>query len=73
MRDLADETCTVRLPRGTKAKLVAATGQPFSRLMRFIAIELLAKYQSQGPIVDARRELHADVRATVQQSELPND
>lgn len=40
----ADETVTVRLPKGTAAKLRAATGQPFSTLMRGMALGLLGQY-----------------------------
>lgn len=54
----ADETVTVRLPYGTAAKLRAATGQPFSRLVRFVVLELLKKH---APQEDARKELQAEV------------
>jgi hypothetical protein len=71
-KQTADETVTVRLPKGTARKLVAATGQPFSRLVRFVVLEMLAKYQTEGRMGDAKRELQGDVASVVQSSELPS-
>lgn len=69
----ADETCTVRLPKGAKAQLMAATGQPFSRLLRFIVLELLAKYKAEGKLIEnPKSELRADVASVVSEAELPN-
>lgn len=44
----ADETVTVRLPYGTAAKVRAATGQPFSRVVRWMVNALLTKHASEG-------------------------
>lgn len=66
----ADQTHTIRLPRGAAAKLRAATGQPLSRLVRFIVLELLTKYESEG-VANAKAKLRGDVRETVQRVELP--
>lgn len=45
---LAEETKSVRLPKGTADKLRAATGQPFSRVVRWAVMTLLAKYEAEG-------------------------
>jgi len=43
----ADETVTVRMPKGTADRIRAATGQPFSSLVRYIMLALLDRYESQ--------------------------
>lgn len=58
----ADETVTVRLPQGTAARLRAATGQPFSRLMRFLAMEMLKKYETAA---DAKAQLRSEAASVV--------
>lgn len=60
----ADQTHTIRLPTGTAARLKAATGQPLSRLVRFICMELLRKYEAEqaGNVKD---KVRADVRDAV--------
>lgn len=47
-RPRADETVTVRLPKGTADKLRAATGQPFSRLVRWTMLALLDKHMREN-------------------------
>lgn len=66
----ADSTHTIRLPAGVARKLRAATGQPLSRLFRYIALELVAKYETSSD-VGAVDKVKADVRDTVQQTQLP--
>lgn len=39
----ADETVTVRLPYGTADKMRAASGQPFSKLIRFMCLSYLER------------------------------
>lgn len=67
MPDNADETVTVRLPKGTADKLRAATGQPFSRLVRFLVIALLEKKAAEG--ASARLDAAQDAAAVVNQLE----
>lgn len=67
-KENADETVTVRLPKGTARKLVAATGQPFSRIVRFIVMQMLHNYEAQGKLSeDARDVLRADVAQAAQE------
>jgi hypothetical protein len=40
----ADETVTVRVPIGTAARVRAATGQPFSTIVRWMVVQLLENY-----------------------------
>jgi hypothetical protein len=61
---LADETVTVRLPKGTAAKLRAATGQPFSRLVRFTVMALLEKHTGQSALTDTRVEVSEIVKTS---------
>ena len=42
-----EECCSVRLPVGVKAELVAATGQPFSRIVRFMCMNLLEQKRAE--------------------------
>lgn len=60
----ADQTHTIRLPTGTAARLKAATGQPLSRLVRFICMELLRKYEAEQA-GNAKDKVRADVRDAV--------
>jgi hypothetical protein len=69
----ADETHTVRLRKGDAARLKAATGQPFSRIIRFMVQELLAKYEAEGRLASARDALRGDVNTVVERTELPLD
>ena len=62
----ADSTHTIRLPAGTAAKIKAATGQPLSTLVRFIVMELLAKYELEGR-GSAKAEIRSEVHDVVQQ------
>jgi hypothetical protein len=43
----ADQCVTVRLPHGARDELVAATGQPFSRIVRFMVMELLSRKRAE--------------------------
>lgn len=52
----ADETVTVRLPYGTAAKVRAATGQPFSTIVRWMVVQLLAKHSTDASVKEALRE-----------------
>lgn len=54
----ADETVTVRVPRGTAAKVRAATGQNFSTVVRWMVIQLLDNF--------AAGNVKEDMRETVQ-------
>lgn len=65
----ADQTHTIRLPRGTAARVRAATGQPLSSLVRIILIELLAKYEAEG-MRNVPAEARADVREVVQSTDI---
>lgn len=53
----ADETVSVRLPSGTAAKIRAATGQPFSRLVRWTMLALLEKHKDAAALSDGANEL----------------
>lgn len=65
-RENADETVTVRLPKGAARKLVAATGQPFSRIVRFIVMQMLSNYEAQGRLEsNAKADLQDDVALAV--------
>ena len=61
-RNNADDTVTVRVPSGTADKVRAATGQPFSTVVRWMVMQLLERYASQGNVKEATRE---DVQRTV--------
>lgn len=65
-KENADETVTVRLPKGAAKKLVAATGQPFSRIVRYVVMQMLANYEAAGKLdVNAKAELREDVAEAV--------
>lgn len=66
----ADQTHTIRLPKGTAARIRAATGQPLSSLVRIILIELLAKYEAEGNVRNVPAEARADVREVVQSTKI---
>lgn len=68
----ADQTHTIRLPRGTAARVRAATGQPLSSLVRLILIELLAKYEVAGAR-NVPAQARADVREVVQNTPLTGE
>jgi hypothetical protein len=65
----ADQTHTIRLPKGTAARIRAATGQPLSSLVRIILIELLAKYEAEGAR-NVPAQARADVREVVQSTNI---
>lgn len=51
----ADETVTVRVPVGTAAKVRAATGQPFSTVVRWMVLQLLNNF-AEGNVKEQTRE-----------------
>lgn len=70
----ADQTVTVRLSKGERDRVVALTGQPFSRLVRYVVREIikreeakLAAEQRAGlrASADRRVELRDEVAAAV--------
>lgn len=63
----ADETVTVRLPFGTAARVRAATGQPFSRIVRYMVIALLNKHTGEP---NKMAEAQAEVNAVVEENTL---
>lgn len=65
----ADETVTVRVPKGTADKVRAATGQPFSRVVRWMVIALLAKHSGENKL----NEGIADVQAVVNETPTPSN
>lgn len=70
----ADQTVTVRLAKGKRDRVVALTGQPFSRLVRFIVDEVIKREEAklaQRPEAsgDARVDLKAEVSAAVAKAE----
>lgn len=59
--DRADETVTVRMPKGTADQIRAATGQPFSRIVRWTMLALLERYKTNpalNPMQDVRDEVN---------------
>lgn len=58
----ADDTVTVRLPRGTAAKVRAATGQPFSTVVRWMVIQLLENMAGGDNV---REELRKQIQSSV--------
>jgi hypothetical protein len=66
----ADQTHTIRLPKGTAARLRAATGQPLSSLVRLLCLELLAKYETEGADHLPSRARH-DIQEVIAQTSLP--
>jgi len=51
----ADETVTVRVPKGTADKVRAATGQPFSRVVRWMVMQVLEKHAAEGRQLELNR------------------
>lgn len=65
-----DQCVTVRLPHGIRDELVAATGQPFSRIVRFMVMALLERKRAERAAAiaagtarsgDARKDLQEDI------------
>lgn len=54
--DRAEETVTVRMPKGTADKVRAATGQPFSTIVRWMVVQLLANHVNSGNVKEQTRE-----------------
>lgn len=69
----ADQTHTIRLPRGTAQRIRAATGQPLSSLVRLLVMELLAKYEAQATTPNLPAQARADVREVVQNTDITED
>lgn len=55
----ADDTVTVRVPKGTADKVRAATGQPFSTVVRWMVMQLLRNMSGDQ---NAREALRAQVQ-----------
>lgn len=71
---VADETVTVRLPAGVAQRLKAASGQPFSRLVRYMCMALLEQYEAKNSAVltETAHEVGDVVRDAAARGELPN-
>jgi hypothetical protein len=70
MPQTADQTVTIRLPLGQRDRLVALTGQPFSRLMRFMVAELIKAEEAklvalQQAGLPASGDARVDVRSEI--------
>jgi hypothetical protein len=64
----AGETVSIRVPRGLPARLTAATGVPFSKLMRIVAMGMEQRYAAErdgGLPVD---RVKADAAVAVEQA-----
>lgn len=63
-RAKADETVTVRVPKGVPDRLRAATGQKFSTLVRWTIMALLDKYEAENrhTLTSEAQELGSAVR-----------
>lgn len=57
--DKADDTVTVRVPKGTADKVRAATGQHFSTVVRWMVMQLLANMAAEG---NQREELRKKIQ-----------
>lgn len=62
----ADQTVTVRLPAGMRDRVVAATGQPFSRIVRFICTQIVQ--QREAEIAASGNAAPPDVRTQIMDS-----
>lgn len=69
MAQQADETVTVRLPLGTADKVRAATGQPFSRVVRWMVTALLDKHAGDAKLAQS----HAEVAEVVNNARPPDN
>ncbi len=63
-KEKADETVTVRMPRGKAAQIRAATGQPFSRLVRWTMLALLERYKNDESD-KIPEQIRADITETI--------
>jgi len=64
----ADETVTVRLPYGTAAKVRAATGQPFSTVVRWMVVQLLNSFaEDQNAKEDIREKVQREIGTSLDQ------
>ena len=62
----ADETVTVRVPLGTADKVRAATGQPFSTVVRWMVIQLLNNYADADG--NTKEKLREDIQRSTGES-----
>lgn len=53
---ISEETKSLRLPRGTAAKIRMLTGQPFSTFMRCMALNVIEKYEADAAAKAAKQE-----------------
>lgn len=67
-KERADETVTVRMPKGKAAQIRAATGQPFSRLVRWTMLALLERYKLDEPT-----NVEQDIKDTISTLETKDD
>lgn len=61
------ETVTVRVAPGTPEKIRAITGQPFSRVVRWLIMALMEKHAAEDP--HRRNEGAGEVRELVQSTD----
>lgn len=52
----SDQCHTVRLPRGVRDELTAATGQSFSTLVRFMCMELLKRKRAERQAASTHKQ-----------------
>lgn len=69
----ADQTHTIRLPKGMGSRLKAATGQPLSFLFRCMAIALLQKYEAEGKLGNVKAQVRGDVNEVVNITDIPEE
>jgi hypothetical protein len=53
---ISEETKSLRLPRGTAAKIRMLTGQPFSTFMRCMALNVIEKYEADAAAKKAKEQ-----------------
>jgi hypothetical protein len=53
---ISEETKSLRLPRGTAAKIRMLTGQPFSTFMRCMALNVIEKYEADAAAKAIKQE-----------------
>lgn len=53
---ISEETKSLRLPRGTAAKIRMLTGQPFSTFMRCMALNVIEKYEADAAAAKAAKQ-----------------
>jgi hypothetical protein len=53
---ISEETKSIRLPRGTAAKIKLLTGQPFSTFMRCMALNVIDKFEADAAAKKAQEQ-----------------